>query len=75
MVAIVIETINTVLVDKGLPPVTGLGVSSDIFAVSGLDSLSIAEVVVRLEQKTGQFPFAGGFVRFTTVGELAKLYT
>jgi acyl carrier protein len=74
MVQLVIQTINKVLVDKGRPVSAALTTDTDILADTQLDSLGLAEVVVRLENETGRFPFAGGFVRFTTVGELADLY-
>ena len=50
--------------------------SSDvnILADTGLDSLGLASVVVKLEEKTGKDPFADVFVNFSTVGELAQLY-
>jgi acyl carrier protein len=40
----------------------------------GLDSLGLATIVVELEEKTGVSPFSGGFVNFTTVGELVTLF-
>jgi len=39
-----------------------------------IDSLDLATLVVVLEEKTGKAPFAGGFVLFHTVGELAALF-
>jgi acyl carrier protein len=41
---------------------------------TGLDSLALALVVVKLEERTGQDPFGEGFVNFRTIGELAALY-
>lgn len=45
-----------------------------ILSETPLDSLNLAEVVVRLETKTGKDPFSEGFVNFRTIGELAELY-
>ncbi|MCA0240642.1 MAG: phosphopantetheine-binding protein [Proteobacteria bacterium] len=39
-----------------------------------IDSLDLAAVVVELETRLGKDPFAGGFIEFRTVGELAALY-
>jgi acyl carrier protein len=39
-----------------------------------IDSLDLAVLVTELEQKTGQDPFADGFIHFQTVRELARLY-
>lgn len=40
-----------------------------------IDSLDLAALVVELTIETGKDPFREGFVNFTSVAELAKLYT
>ena len=39
-----------------------------------IDSLDLAGIVVSLSEITQKDPFAGGFIEFRTVGELAQLY-
>lgn len=39
------------------------------------DSLDLAVLLLALEEKTGKDPFREGFRTFTTVGELAGLYS
>lgn len=41
----------------------------------GLDSLALAEILILLEEKTGQDPFASGFLEFTSIADLAALYS
>jgi len=48
--------------------------SSNLLKDTGLDSLGLALVVVKLEEQTGKDPFANGFRNFHTVAELAALY-
>jgi acyl carrier protein len=53
-------------------------VGSDTAILGGslpLDSLDLAAIVVELETVTGRDPFRDGFVNFTTVGQLASLYS
>jgi acyl carrier protein len=58
----------------------GLGeqkVTADTVLLGGdlnLDSLDLAGIVVNLSDLTKKDPFAGGFIEFRTVGELARLY-
>ncbi len=70
---LVIETVQDVLRDHGIAP-GEIGAETVLLRGAGLDSLGLAEVIVRLEEKTGKDPFQGGFVNFQTVGELAALY-
>ncbi len=73
--ALIAEELGRIVADKGevLPP---LGMDS-LFLGGDLpiDSLDLATLLVVLEQRTGQDPFRDGFRQFTTVGELAVLYT
>ena len=68
------EIINRILRDKGSDP---LEIAADTVIMGGnipIDSLDLATIVVELEAKTGNDPFAAGFLNFSTVGELAELY-
>lgn len=69
----VIETINEVLVESGYSE-TELNENTKILQETDLDSMGLAIVVVKMEEKIGKDPFAQGFIEFHTVGELAKLY-
>jgi acyl carrier protein len=71
--ALVVNTINEVLSEQGLAP-TPLEPTVNILHDTALDSMGLAMVVLKLEEKTGKDPFVGGFVNFHTVGELAALY-
>ena len=48
----------------------------DRFLLSDLDpdSLNLALLIVKLEERTGRDPFRLGFENFETVGELVALY-
>ena len=70
---LVIETINEVLVEEGHAQ-TSLTLDTNILNDTDLDSMGLAIVVVQLEEKTGKDPFSEGFISFSTVGELARLY-
>ena len=70
---LVIDSINDVIKQNGLSDVE-LKPETVILSETPLDSLALAEVVVRLETKTGKDPFSEGFVNFQTIGELAELY-
>ena len=70
---LVMEVIKEVMVEEDIELCT-LSSDVNILADTGLDSLGLASVVVKLEEKTGKDPFADGFVNFSTVGELAQLY-
>ena len=69
----VISTILEVLTEQGHAPVA-LDAKTNILHDTPLDSMGLAIVVMRLEDKTGNDPFVGGFINFHTVGELAALY-
>ncbi|MEE8586344.1 MAG: acyl carrier protein [Acidobacteriota bacterium] len=70
----VIEVLHIVLKNRGLQSVT-VAPETRLDTSLGLESLDFAEVVVRLEEKTGQDPFADGRVpQVQTVSELAALY-
>jgi len=74
IIAAVTDSINRALRDKGRDPVT---VDADTILIGGdiaIDSLDLATIVVELESATGKDPFEGGFIGFSTVGELADLY-
>ncbi len=68
------ETIRTILTERN-DPVPDLEPGTSI-ANSGLDSLDVAALVVRLEQRLVIDPFQdGALARFPrTLGELANLY-
>jgi len=72
-VQMVIDAIDEVIKQNDLGEVS-LKPETVILGDTPLDSLALAEVVVRLETKTGKDPFNEGFVNFRTVGELAALY-
>jgi acyl carrier protein len=72
-VSIIIETIEAVLKNDGQVPPT-LTPSTRVLAESGLHSISLAEVVVRLQDRLHKDPFKSGFKNFTTIQELADLY-
>lgn len=72
-IALVGETINSVLVDNGHKPMD-LRPDTNILHETPLDSMGLAIVVLQLEEVTGKDPFAEGFILFQTVGELAALY-
>ncbi|HYD30436.1 MAG TPA: acyl carrier protein [Azospirillaceae bacterium] len=75
MIMMIAEELGRILAEKGeaLPPL-----AADTVFLGGtlpIDSLDLATLLVVLEQRTGQDPFRTGFRQFTTVGELASLYT
>lgn len=69
----VIETIHEVLKENGHDPVP-LKPSTNLLHETALDSMGLAVVVLRLEERTGLDPFVTGFKLFQTVEELAALY-
>ncbi len=75
MFALITEELGRIAADKGetLPELT----TDSVFLGADLpiDSLDLATLLVILEQRTGQDPFRAGFRHFTTLGELAALYT
>jgi acyl carrier protein len=73
MIDFVMECIKQVMRQNGRPEST-LNSQTDILRDTSLDSLDLAQVIVMLEEKTGNDPFAKGFINFRTVEELARLY-
>ena len=73
-VQLICSKIRTTLIDKG-ESVGDVDASTTLLGGNlQLDSLDLAAIVVELEQATGRDPFAGGFVEFQTVQELAELF-
>lgn len=72
-IELVKKIINEVLVENGLE-LDVLYPETKILKDTQLDSMGLAIVVSKLEEKTGLDPFVGGFIQFNTVKELAKLY-
>lgn len=69
------RTLTDILAAKGSGPAA---LSENTRLLGGdlaIDSLDLAVVVVNLTEITGKDPFAGGFIEFRTLGELAKLYS
>lgn len=75
MLDLVIENLEAFLAEKGhkVPKISGQ--STFLQGDLPMDSLDLAVFLLVLEEKTGQDPFREGFKSFTTVGELATLYT
>jgi acyl carrier protein len=75
VLGVIFEETARILREKGAnvpalnPGIAFLGGSMDF------DSLDLATLIVALEERTGTDPFRSGFKDFTTVGELASLYT
>jgi acyl carrier protein len=69
----VIEVLNEVLRENGHAPFP-FTEATNIFRETAIDSLALAVVLVKLEERVGRDPFAGGFVSFSTVAELVRLY-
>jgi acyl carrier protein len=69
----IIEVLNEVLKENGSPPFP-FTESTNIFSETSIDSLALAVVLVKLEERLGKDPFAAGFAGFSTVGELVQLY-
>lgn len=66
--------LSRMITEKGeTPPAIG-GDTPLLGDMLPIDSLDLAVLVTELEQKTGQDPFANGFIHFQTVRELADLY-
>lgn len=65
-----LESINTVRMNKGLQPLDTLGDDQDLRRDLGLDSLDLAELTVRLEAGSGVDVFQAGLI--TTVGEVLE---
>jgi acyl carrier protein len=67
-----LEIINTVRTNKGLPTVTDLKPELDLRTDLGFDSLDLAELTVRVEKESGIDIFADSFV-LTVADIIAKL--
>jgi acyl carrier protein len=74
LTAFVISTLQQLAQDKGEKAPDLSENSSLIDGGIGIDSLDLAVVIVRLQEKTGKDPFSQGFVGFSTVRELVNLY-
>lgn len=70
---LIIETIQEVMIENERPQ-SSLKPETCILAETSLDSLDLAIVIVKLEEKTGKDPFKQGFIPFSTIQELANLY-
>jgi acyl carrier protein len=69
----IVATINEVLAEGGFAT-DDWSPETNILHDTPLDSMGLAIIVLRLEERTGKDPFASGFIHFRTVGELAALY-
>jgi acyl carrier protein len=65
-----LAVVNEVRTNKGQPPVDELEISLRWREDIGFDSLDLAELTVRIEEKFGVDVFADGVV--TTVGEVGQ---
>lgn len=72
-VELVKTTILEVLTENGLEHVP-MNPSTNILKDTPIDSMGLAIVVTKLEEKTKTDPFADGFILFQTIEELADLY-
>jgi len=70
---LIIHLIEEVIKEHAYPQ-TPLTSHTHILTETPLDSLDLAIIVVKLEEKTGKDPFKSGFIPFATIEELAKLY-
>lgn len=66
----ILEAINEVKEGKGDDRVTSLNESTHLRSDLGLDSFDLAELTVRIEEKTGVDIFENGVIE--TIGEIAK---
>jgi acyl carrier protein len=67
-----LNIINTVRDNKGLPAIPEMRPEQDLRTDMGFDSLDLAELTVRIEKETGIDIFADSFV-MTVADILAKL--
>lgn len=68
-----LQTINEVRINKKLPALTKLGREDRLREDIGFESLDLAELTVRIEEKFGVDVFADGLVQ--TVGEIEAKIT
>jgi len=75
MILVIEEELGRIVRDRGgqLPPLRERTVF--LGAELPIDSLDLATLLVVLERRMKRDPFRSGFRQFTTVGELAALYT
>jgi acyl carrier protein len=66
----VLEAINEVREGKGEKPATSINELTHLRDDLGLDSFDLAELTVRIEEKTGVDIFENGIIE--TVGEIMK---
>jgi acyl carrier protein len=66
----ILEAINEVREGKGDEAITSLNHTTHLRDDLGLDSFDLAELTVRIEEKTGVDIFENGIVE--TIGEIAK---
>lgn len=69
----ILEVIEETIKEQGLP-VPEISPDTDILSDTGLDSISLSVVLVKLEERTHKDPFVSGFRRFRTVKDLAAIY-
>jgi acyl carrier protein len=70
---LVCEMILETMAENGIDAIP-LSPDTRILQDTPLDSMGLAVVVLKLEERTGLDPFNEGFVMFQTVSELAQLY-
>jgi acyl carrier protein len=73
MYPVVARAIEEVL-DENRKPRVAFDRNSRLLSDLDLDSLNLALLIVKLEERTGRDPFRLGFENFETVGELVALY-
>ena len=68
------DVLTSVFAAKNLPTPATDDDTELLDGTMALDSLDLAEIVVRLTEACGYDPFENGFVPFRTAGELIRLY-
>jgi acyl carrier protein len=68
------DSLKSVFAAKNLPTPAITDETELLGGTIDLDSLDLAEIVVRLTNASGYDPFENGFVPFRTAGELIRLY-
>jgi acyl carrier protein len=71
MKKVIIDSINEVLLSKGGAAADKIESQTDLRKDLGFDSFDLAELTVRLEDKTGVDIFRGGVI--SKIGEIEKL--
>lgn len=72
--ALIEQIVNRMLQDKGLETIRLEDSTLFLGGTIPIDSLDLAVIVTEMEATTRRDPFGDGFIRFQTVGELARLY-